>query len=249
MRRVVRQSGFSLVEMLLVVAVIALLVGMAAPALRSARLSAKKASCLANLHGLALAASTYLSENGDHYWAYSDRGTHYWGSGDRWPDEEASPLLAYCGYNARLLECPSMQWGSYVPAGGASEPTSTYGYNAWCLDPATYGRHDAHGAAMQRMRLERLSRPSELFVFGDAASFRVPGGVRVLQNSLLLDPIMLDSRPNYAPNTHFRHVGLTNALSADGHAEAYDTEGGALRVPMFGLGFVGMSNAPHYDNH
>ncbi len=54
-----RRGGFTLLELLIVVAIIAVLVGILAPALSGVRGEATKAKCLANLHALGQAMATY----------------------------------------------------------------------------------------------------------------------------------------------------------------------------------------------
>lgn len=56
-------QGFTLVELLVVVSIIALLISILLPSLRSARETAKGAHCLANLRRLGSSAAIYLAEN------------------------------------------------------------------------------------------------------------------------------------------------------------------------------------------
>ncbi|MFZ4575116.1 MAG: type II secretion system protein [Phycisphaerales bacterium] len=58
-----RRSGFTLIELLVVIAVIALLIGILLPSLGSARDTARKTRCLANLNQMHVAAVIYSSEN------------------------------------------------------------------------------------------------------------------------------------------------------------------------------------------
>ena len=51
-RATVRDGAFTLIELLLVVAIVAVLIGMAAPVLRSTRDSARRVACMANLKSL-----------------------------------------------------------------------------------------------------------------------------------------------------------------------------------------------------
>lgn len=60
-----RRSAFTLVELLTVIAIIALLIGVLAPAVASARRTARSVSCRANLASLMTAIHMYSTENAD----------------------------------------------------------------------------------------------------------------------------------------------------------------------------------------
>ncbi len=60
-----RPSGFSLVELLVVIAVIGILIGIAIPAITKAKVVAKRSACAGNLHGVGVAFQAYLITNGD----------------------------------------------------------------------------------------------------------------------------------------------------------------------------------------
>ena len=59
-----RKSGFTLVELLVVIAVIGILVGMLFPAIQTVRNAARRSGCLNNLRQIILAAQNYESSNG-----------------------------------------------------------------------------------------------------------------------------------------------------------------------------------------
>lgn len=62
-----RLSGFTLVELLVVIGIISVLIMLLLPALSAAREQARKTMCLANLHELGLATTEYTTENNSFY--------------------------------------------------------------------------------------------------------------------------------------------------------------------------------------
>jgi prepilin-type N-terminal cleavage/methylation domain-containing protein/prepilin-type processing-associated H-X9-DG protein len=60
------RRGFTLVELLVVIGVIALLISILLPALSSARERSRRTACLANLHGLGQAMFLYANAHKDH---------------------------------------------------------------------------------------------------------------------------------------------------------------------------------------
>lgn len=62
MTRFRRDLGFTLIELLIVIAIISLLMAILLPALQQTREQARRALCLANLHGIGQAAVAYATD-------------------------------------------------------------------------------------------------------------------------------------------------------------------------------------------
>lgn len=74
-----RNAAFSLIELLVVVAIVALLIALALPAISQARKAGRAAICGSNLKQLGIATGTYAADYADAIWAFS------WRAGNRLP--------------------------------------------------------------------------------------------------------------------------------------------------------------------
>ena len=164
-----KKQKFTLIELLIVIAIIAILAGMLLPALSRARETAKSASCKSNLKQIALGHEQYAMDN-DGYttWGYN-KGLTFWYylypylAGGRYPDVTAKEPV-----HIKLAVCPSAKY-KYMYTGDYA--VGSYGYNSIaCIDnpKATrrvFGYYSASPTYPNKKSDAR--NPSSQFAFAD----------------------------------------------------------------------------------
>lgn len=129
--------GFTLVELLVVIGIIAVLISVLLPALQKARAQAQLASCLSNIRQINLMVNMYANENKGilpRYSAVLPSGTNNpFAATAQWSLNWTGLTFRYAGNNWKMLQCPGRVWkndssqysGTYVPDPG--KPNVKYG--------------------------------------------------------------------------------------------------------------------------
>jgi prepilin-type N-terminal cleavage/methylation domain-containing protein/prepilin-type processing-associated H-X9-DG protein len=254
------RRSFSLIELLVCIAIMAVLLAILLPGLAGARARSRGVKCASNLRQLGQAFQMYAGEYRGQamplaYTAAAIIGDgppiYWWGTNDDGAvDHTCGFVWPYLRSELRaggVYECPDQPWGAYIPQGAARAVTSTYGYNGYFLcPPHTPGWCYSIGDRPWQ-NLDTLGHPQRLFVFADTA---IDLGQSRPQNDALLDPPYLYTpggwTRNSSPTTCFRHAGRAVVVLADGHAAAFDPQGGRITSPRFDIGSVGADNGPYY---
>ena len=234
------KKAFTLLELLVVIAVIALLLGILMPVLSTAKSQAKAAICQSNLRQLILANTGYATENDGYYVPaasdlYDDGtgGCHRWHgvriNSDEPFDPLKGPLIAYLA-NGKIKECPErvrfrkgQSWDESFEKGNGG-----YGYNMTYIGSLLWQGNivtidDLRKAHKSATRITEVARPAETLMFADCAISKEEG-VHI-EYSFAEPPFLLDEgQPKeswgYAsPSIHFRHRGKANVAWVDGHID------------------------------
>ena len=157
------RTGFTLVELLVVIGIIAILMALLMPSISRAKARANQTSCLNNMRQLTLAASMYASDHDEEYPARRIPT-------NAWP-HKLQPYYV----NWQIIACPSDHFGIAGLVADANNPKRSYlinGFNDYFkvnLTPAEYKTFQQwrypHG-----MRVVAITRPSDTILFGEKRS-------------------------------------------------------------------------------
>ena len=218
--------AFTLVELLVSIAVIAILAAILLPVLNQSKQSAWRTECTSNQRQLALAAEMYWDDNhGDCFqWLYNTTnsdGQLYWfgwlqsdttPEGQRVFDLSTGRLYPYLnGINVRL--CPALYAMPAQLKLKGDGVIFSYGYNK-SLSPA--------GISSTPVNVNKIPHPTRTALFADAAQvndFQAPASPEspMLEEWYYLDNPTNYSGANYYPHGHFRHAQKANVAFCDGH--------------------------------
>jgi prepilin-type N-terminal cleavage/methylation domain-containing protein/prepilin-type processing-associated H-X9-DG protein len=216
------RRAFTLLELLVVIAVIGILAALTLPVLSQGKLSAQCAACRGNLRQLGISADFYWDDNKGQCFNYifgqTNYGAIYWlGWISPGPEEQRSfdlsrgALYPYLnGSDVRL--CPTMGNALAQFKLKATNMVFNYGYNLHLSAPPGGTPTNAF----------KLRQPAQTALFADAAqinNFEAPASP---SNPMLEEFYYLDLETNYSssrnyPNGHFRHDRKANVVFCDGH--------------------------------
>lgn len=197
-----KRNSFTLVELLIVVAIIMLLAGMLLPALRSAKEKARQIQCSSNLKQCGLAMNSYAGDYNNFMVMVMYSGSGAGATTVRWLETLNGTYGPEYLKDKSVPLCPSFAPAKYINAG--------HTYGSRYLFPSNPGDYVPAGYNSDTLlvNLPKVSRASLYMVLGDSFSSYYLMQVHSLRAS------------GSGFGFHLRHLKQGNALAADGHSES-----------------------------
>jgi len=200
-----RSGGFTLVEMLVVVAIIAILASIMFPVFSRARAAARKTACSSNLRQIGTAFELYVSDNDECFpFAYRDcpaiTSPPNLNAGRLlWPEA----IQPYCK-NTDLFTCPEVPQMTFGPAPAPGLDGGSYGMNGFTASGRFIGAFEDPAATVLAMDSSRQAPTARNEGRTDGVALLMPG---------------------FAWNDiSVRHQRRSNVLFMDGHIKCMPKE-------------------------
>jgi prepilin-type N-terminal cleavage/methylation domain-containing protein len=201
-------SGFTLVELLVVVAIIALLVALLVPGLSAARMFAVRAACLSNLRGCGVGFNAYSDDNNGNIFVAGSGSSAGYGNYVGWPlavaygcDGSYAPNQYASYVDPRAVRCPLDPSSTFKGQGTSHVPgwqsAAAGGSNSDNLHWSAYGMYTATwNDANVRKWTWQVYCPAAPLPPGNTYNFSIDVLPRVPQPSSMI--LLVDSYDDYA---------------------------------------------------
>lgn len=209
------RHGFTLMEVLLAVAIVTVLVAILLPTAGSFRDRANTVTCTSNLKALWSAQRSYQSDHADNFITYTDA--------DGWAWTAKLMDQGYLSKQTKALFCPAFSKATDLEtpekvasrSGGNGDANrrgtySHYGYNIYHVGGST--RYGGKEYAYVPARGSQITQPSRTILFID--NIYTPGADKPRGSFMVMDR----EDTSHVPDP--RHQGRFQIIFVDGHVEA-----------------------------
>lgn len=218
-------SAFSLVELLVVVAVLGILALLLAPMTQRGLDAGRRAACASNLRQVQTAFMQYLTDHEGRFFPFRedlpDGVLWYWGletgaggEGGRGLDKSRARLAPYFSQTGGIEICPALPYRASYFKQKFAIASYGYGLNGYML---------AGLPGMTRMgvySIDRVARPSKTITWGDCIQINTWQAPASASRPMLEEWYVLDNFP--PPHFHFRHGRRANVGTADGAVQSFE---------------------------
>jgi prepilin-type processing-associated H-X9-DG protein/prepilin-type N-terminal cleavage/methylation domain-containing protein len=213
------RNAFTLVEMLVIIAILGIVAALLLPGLAQAKARAQRAQCVGNLRQLGIALHTFLANEKGYpvitastNEGYPEYDKTWVGQLEREGFGISQPETNY--YQVGVWSCPSARWSAYTQA--HMFPPAYYGYNRYGIlwpgnatnEFGLQGRYDPTLHIWKAITESEVAVPSEMMAIGDSFNASVEFTRRKLAESVKESNILA------------RHQGKANVVFCDGHVES-----------------------------
>jgi prepilin-type N-terminal cleavage/methylation domain-containing protein/prepilin-type processing-associated H-X9-DG protein len=210
------RSAFTLTELLVVIALIAILAALLLPALAGSKASSIRVQCASNLQQMGIAAQLYVDDNASFYpiaYDYEEQdGANYSYAWDLTTITGSAntvvPGLLWQGRTTlQVLQCPSFNGA----ANWLTDPYTGYNYNT------SYIGHGQLECIPEPAKGSDVLHSSRTILFGDG---QYAAGADKFMRAPWPNPGDENFVGRWSGTQGFRHQRLSNAAFCDGHAES-----------------------------
>ena len=261
--------GFTLIEVLVVVAIIALLISILLPSLRKSRDNVKCVVCKTNLHDLGLGCNMYAAASNAWYPLTPYIGSNLWVTVDNPAADDNLFVLWFSKYlpDVKTFNCPATTHKIRTPSRIVRVPTAygvrfdiyTAGSTSVVNDFERLGQYDGtggHGTSYKwggwystpgtTVDINRWWHVAKYKLVHDASPYRANVGIRPPFKQVLLNDA--DDSDSMARSYGFKGITNSNGMALNNIPEPWDNHGSVMENYLYADGHVVTQKDFTYDH-